>query len=72
MQRQAVERHLDLGEHELGLVSSPAALDPDGCTLGLQEVHPDRVGPEGCLKAYNMLPSLQVGSALPSAPYNSL
>ena len=72
MQRQAVERHLDLGERTLGLVSSPAALNPDGCTLGLQEVHPDRVGSEGCLKAYNMLSSLQVCFALASAPYNSL
>ena len=49
--------HLDLCQRALGLVSSPAALDPDGSALGLQEVHPDRVRPEGCLKLYNVLAS---------------
>lgn len=64
--------HLDVGQHALSLVSSPAALNPDGCTLGLQEVHPDRVRPEGCLKVYNVLASQQICSALLSAPHNGL
>ena len=51
----------------LCLVAPPAALDPDGRTLGLQKLHPDREGSEGCLQPHHVLAVLQVGPA-PACP----
>ncbi len=56
----------------LCLVAPPAALDPDGCTPGLQELHPGREGSEGCLQPHHVLTVLQVGPALACSSVDGL
>jgi hypothetical protein len=56
----------------LCLVAPPAALDPDGCTLGLQKLHPGREGSEGCLQPHHVLAVLQVGPALACSSVDGL
>lgn len=63
-----------LGPHHnlLCLVAPPAALNPDGGTLGLQEVHPSREGSEGCLQQHYALLGLQIRPALVCSPADGL
>lgn len=56
----------------LYLVAPPAALDPDGRTLGLQKLHPGRKGSEGCLQLHHVLTVLQIGPALACSSVDGL
>ena len=64
--------HLVLRQEALCLVASPAALNPDGCSFGLQELHSALPASEASLQLDNCPACCQEAAALVCTPCHGL